>query len=658
MVRGIMYPFTPSRRGGFLTVIGALMAGSAFAQPAIDNVSVNNLPAGPQLTINGSGFGTVTPSVTVDSFGFAISSFTQTVVVASAPPNVNLPPGTYTLTLTNNSTNGTKRSITFSLTLGAVGPAGPTGATGPAGPSGATGPAGPAGATGPAGTAGPAGPVGSTGPAGAVGPAGATGAVGPAGPAGATGPAGAIGPAGATGAIGPAGPAGSTGAAGPAGPQGLPGATGQTGATGPQGPAGTTGPTWFSTALSGPLSSTWTAGRIVPDQDIAVKRVTVNLKNAGLCGPATVRVSNGAAGQDVFLNVGVSSVDSGPENIVFTAGTPVSVSVTRAASCGTNSPADANVLVQYAPSTGGQSSCSASNSSCSGICTDPQSDPGNCGTCGNTCGAVANASGACQAGACGVGSCNAGFGNCNGIASDGCETSLNADPNNCGACGTTCSFANASGACSAGACHIGACNGGFGDCNLNGADGCETNLTANVNNCGACGNVCSFNNAVGACSAGACHIGSCNAGFGDCNLNGADGCETNLTANVNNCGTCGNVCSFANASGACSAGACHIGSCNSGFGDCNSNGADGCETNLTNNVTNCGACGNVCSFNHAVGACAAGACMIGSCNAGFGNCDSNPANGCEVNLQTDTNNCGACGHVCGGTQTCSAGACI
>jgi hypothetical protein len=115
------------------------------------------------------------------------------------------------------------------------------------------------------------------------------------------------------------------------------------------------------------------------------------------------------------------------------------------------------------------------------------------------------------------------------------------DPNNCGACGSVCAPANAVGGCSAGACSIGACNAGFGNCDGNAANGCETNTTNNVNNCGACGNTCSSPNATAACSNSACAIATCNAGFADCDRNAANGCEVNTTNNINNCGACGNT---------------------------------------------------------------------------------------------------------------------
>src|SRR5262249_7857064 len=151
-----------------------------------------------------------------------------------------------------------------------------------------------------------------------------------------------------------------------------------------------------------------------------------------------------------------------------------------------------------------------------------------------------------------------------------------------------CAIANGTPGCVHGACVIASCNSGFGDCNGNSADGCETNLNTNLNNCGTDGKVGVNANGTPGCGHGACVIASCNSGFGDCNGNSADGCETNLNTNLNNCGTCGNVCVVANGTPECVHGACVIASCNNGFGDCNGNSADGCETNLNTNVNNCG----------------------------------------------------------------------
>ncbi len=131
------------------------------------------------------------------------------------------------------------------------------------------------------------------------------------------------------------------------------------------------------------------------------------------------------------------------------------------------------------------------------------------------------------------------------------------------------------------------------------------------------------------CTGGACGFG-CNAGFGDCNGMGADGCETALTSTATHCGACGRACEpRANATASCAAGACAY-ACATGFGDCDGNAANGCETALDASLTNCGGCGVVCSAANATAACVRGACAVGTCAAGFANCNALPADGCEV----------------------------
>lgn len=127
--------------------------------------------------------------------------------------------------------------------------------------------------------------------------------------------------------------------------------------------------------------------------------------------------------------------------------------------------------------------------------------------------------------------------------------------------------------------------------------------------CGACGNVCSNpSQATGVCVNGRCGY-VCNAGFADCNLMGTDGCEVNVTNNPVHCGRCGNVCPTApNAVASCAGGRCTL-ACTTGFADCNGNAADGCETNITGDRANCGACGRVCPGNQV---CVSGSCWVPS----------------------------------------------
>ena len=235
---------------------------------------------------------------------------------------------------------------------------------------------------------------------------------------------------------------------------------------------------------------------------------------------------------------------------------------------------------------------------------------------------------------------------------------LMTDVNNCGACSNACNLANAIPGCSAGNCVVAGCNAGYANCDGNAANGCEVNVSNNINNCGGCGVVCSTPNGTPACTGGACQIAGCNAGYADCDSNAANGCEVNVSNNINNCGGCGVVCSTPNATPACSGGTCQIAGCNTGYANCDGIAANGCEVNVSNNINNCGGCGVVCSTPNATPACSGGTCQIASCNPGYANCDLVTVNGCETHIASDAFNCGACGHVCATGHACSNGACL
>jgi hypothetical protein len=71
--------------------------------------------------------------------------------------------------------------------------------------------------------------------------------------------------------------------------------------------------------------------------------------------------------------------------------------------------------------------------------------------------------------------------------------------------------------------------------------------------------------------------------------------------------------------------------CQAGFGDCDGNCKNGCETNLKTDVSNCGGCGIQCRFSHASAMCLNGmSCGLTACDAGYVDCDGNPNNGCEA----------------------------
>jgi hypothetical protein len=315
-------------------------------------------------------------------------------------------------------------------------------------------------------------------------------------------------------------------------------------------------------------------------------------------------------------------------------------------------------------STCGVGTCDPGYANCdmsakNGCETNTNGDPANCGSCGNVC-TVANATPGCSSGNCTIQSCNPGFADCDMSAKNGCETDTNTDPSNCGKCGDVCNLSNANATCTGGKCEIASCAPGFADCDKNPANGCETNTNTSTGNCGSCGTACSPANATGACSNGTCGIAMCNSGFSDCDGNPANGCEVNDNTDPNNCGGCGIKCNLPNATATCNGGKCAIATCATGFSDCDGNPTNGCETSTGTDPANCGSCGHVCNLANATAGCSGGGCTVSSCNAGFQNCDNQPSNGCEINTNTDPANCGGCFHQCfvpNGTPGCGGGNC-
>jgi hypothetical protein len=76
----------------------------------------------------------------------------------------------------------------------------------------------------------------------------------------------------------------------------------------------------------------------------------------------------------------------------------------------------------------------------------------------------------------------------------------------------------------------------------------------------------------------------------------------------------------------------------------------------TNDPAHCGGCDVSCSATNGTPACLTGSCAT-FCDAGFGDCDANATNGCESDFASDDANCGACGNACGTGYVCESGAC-
>lgn len=242
--------------------------------------------------------------------------------------------------------------------------------------------------------------------------------------------------------------------------------------------------------------------------------------------------------------------------------------------------------------------CAQGRIECNGVCIDPSTDANHCGQCGRVCigGKV------CRNGVC---ACPAGRTDCAGSCRD-----LTTDQANCGACGAVCSSASGM-TCQAGACR---CRAGWTDCN-----GRCKDLQRDRLNCGACGTVCP---AWQTCCAGICAVGNTPA------------C----------CGQNGDTCPTSGGPWDC---------CPSAWGPYTCTKLD--------TFANCGRCAA------SGGTCKGGKqCVASGCTPGESRCCRCPStkphecNGICTSIQTDLNNCGACGKRCAPSATCieATGDCV
>jgi len=311
---------------------------------------------------------------------------------------------------------------------------------------------------------------------------------------------------------------------------------------------------------------------------------------------------------------------------------------------------------RYTACESGFDDCNRDNAD--GCEADLQRDVERCGACATRCMPTPGRAATCVSGVCGTTmTCAAPRADCDGMAANGCEVDLQASALHCGRCGAACGTRNATAACEAGRCAL-RCEAGFADCDGVNGDGCEVDLRATAAHCGRCGAACMLPGvALQQCLMSQCSAAACAAGRGNCDGMAANGCETDTAASIDHCGGCGRPCRIANGTGRCDVGVCRVQACAAPFADCDGNPANGCETNLATDVRACGSCGARCEPPNAIGVCAAGACRVSACLGPFRDCDTNPASGCEANINTTSAHCGACGRACPLGLRCLGGPC-
>ena len=389
---------------------------------------------------------------------------------------------------------------------------------------------------------------------------------------------------------------------------------------------------------------------------------------ARISAPMTLAVSvllvelSGGCGHDVMI---AATYDAAPPPAPFTD-----------PDAGDVADEDAGLILYCASSAcpPGYTTCPGSRFQCD---VDLRNDMNNCGACGSKCPTL-GANGekyTCADGRCVYG-CVFGTLDCDGLPDNGCETQVMSE-GNCSECGEVCPADKP--------CVLRGPAGPIGCGCADGKMACPTGLPfpydktcvdvdGNDDNCGGCGVACDPTdggktpppNAYYGCRERQCGKLKCKGGFGDCDGDPENGCETPLGTDEN-CLVCGDACAAGTR--------CARNSLGIPFCAC-ADGTTFCESfcvgdictgecrNTMSDPDNCGGCGIQCR----AGAGADGeqmraVCEYGSCRTictpGTADCNDVIADGCETNTNSDPENCGGCGTKCDAAigQACVNGQC-
>jgi hypothetical protein len=309
-------------------------------------------------------------------------------------------------------------------------------------------------------------------------------------------------------------------------------------------------------------------------------------------------------------------------------------------------PEDAGANADADAGTTPGAACPAGQQTCFGACvsmTDPLYGCGNpsCTSCPST-----HSTMGCMGRSCVVAACDPGYADCNAKSADGCEVDLS-KALTCGACNATCGAASP--LCAPAGASFQCTNGCLPVAPLACGAECVDPQTSPID-CGGCNIKCPVvANATIACNSGACAF-ACKPAFHACT--GKCVAKTDPATCGVDCAPCaaplGGTATCVNdiCGKQCAAPSHLCGARCVGVGP------------VDNDPMACGAGCLVCpAAANAAPSCTAGVCGL-TCAAGFGNCDANPANGCEATLAIDPLDCGLCKKACAVGQPCVAGLCV
>jgi hypothetical protein len=306
----------------------------------------------------------------------------------------------------------------------------------------------------------------------------------------------------------------------------------------------------------------------------------------------------------------------------------------------------------------GQCRCGSGNQDCTGgatstccgdACVDMTQNINHCGGCDQGC----EPNETCIGGRC---LCGTGQIECNRLSGEICCgnacVNMLEDEGHCGSCANACKNDHGTTVCTNGTC-VPSCDVGWMDCDSNPNNGCEGDVN-NVTHCGSCTLGCANAHGTTSCQNAVC-VPNCNIfPWDDCDSDPRNGCDTDTGRDNAHCGNCLTQC---DTNERCVSGLCH---CSGGTGpDCTGANDNFCCNSLCVNLNtdgnNCGSCGHTCTNAHGTSSCVNGGCRY-TCDVGFDNCDGSPDNGCETDI-TSTSSCGDCSTQCNSGEQCANGLC-